>query len=167
MILRYIAVRNRTNHWAKNKRMFQISVKWFIFNLQRREYIFTTYNIASMYTILFAYVICINVKKITLLLGMVALCTKKWISTLAGPMLRVNCPFLVPLTSLHCSLFPPSRQHMRTVTTTDDINMPRSSYVGHNSWINSEIHNLEIPRYIAQSFWDAYRINSGILTIQK
>jgi hypothetical protein len=33
-------VHNSTVQWAENKRMFRFFVTWFVFNLQRREYIF-------------------------------------------------------------------------------------------------------------------------------
>ncbi len=64
------------------------------------------------------------------LIGMVALCKKKLTSTLAGLMLRVNCLFSFPLLS---PLFPTSRPHKWALTTTDDVNMPESSSVGHMS----------------------------------
>ncbi len=73
-------------------------------------------------------------KKITLLLGMVALYVRLQTSTLAGPMLRVRAPFLVFLPSPFLPPFPlvhPSPPHMQTFTTTEDCNMPKSSFVGH------------------------------------
>jgi hypothetical protein len=46
------------------------------FNLQRREYMFLDFNVSSTYTILISMCGEYNCKKETLLLGMVALCTK-------------------------------------------------------------------------------------------
>jgi hypothetical protein len=56
-------------------------------------------------------------------------------STRAGPMLKINCPIFQ-----HCSApcmahnipFFPIHPHMQKFTDNDDINMPDSSYVGHN-----------------------------------
>jgi hypothetical protein len=62
---------------------------------------------------------------------MVALCTRKGTSALAAPMLRVNCPVFSPLPGPHRPFFPPSHPHMRTFTTTDNVNMPES--VGHTA----------------------------------
>jgi hypothetical protein len=61
---------------------------------------------------------------------MVALCMKKRISILAGPMIRVNCCIFSPLA---WPLFSPSCPHMRILMTTDDINMPQSSSVEHTN----------------------------------
>jgi hypothetical protein len=52
------------------------------FNLQRREYIFR-HSVTSIYSILNACVVSISVK-VTLLLGMMALCMRKTTSALAG-----------------------------------------------------------------------------------
>jgi hypothetical protein len=70
-------------------------------------------------------------KKYTLLLGMMALQIKMQTSTLAGSMLRDNCPIFSLLAQPPLPL-PPSSPHMRTLTATDDINMPKSSSVRHN-----------------------------------
>jgi hypothetical protein len=65
---------------------------------------------------------------------MVALCTKKRTSTLAGSMLRVNYPIFSPPALPQLPPFAPSRPHMQTLTITDDINMPESSSVGHKDY---------------------------------
>ncbi len=74
----------------------------FICNLQRREHIFR-HSITSLYTTLNACVVFTSVE-ITLLLRMVALCTKK--------------------PSPQCLCFPPSHPHMQTFTTSDTSTFP-------------------------------------------
>jgi hypothetical protein len=78
-----------------------------------------------------------NKKKYTLLLGMVALCTKKQTSSLAGPMLRVDCTIFSPLAWPPLPPFPPF--HMGTLTTIDDINMPESSSLGHKDKVKNRV----------------------------
>ncbi len=58
-----------------------------------------------MHLILNACVVFTSVE-ITLLLGMVALSTRKQTSALAGPVLRVNCPISSPLAWLPTSFSP-------------------------------------------------------------
>ncbi len=114
-------VRNRTVHRAKNKRMFRMSVMWFIFNLQRRECIFLTHNMVGY-----------KCRNITLLLRMVALYTSGELLPLLTPCSVSTAPFLAPFAQpLLPPFFSPSRPHIWTLTTPDNINMPGSSSVGH------------------------------------
>ncbi len=115
--LRIIAksmVRNRTIHWDKNKRMFNFSVTWFIFNLQRREWLFFLLATRYINVKIIACVVFYEWKKITLLLGMMALCSYVAANLcLAGSMLRVNCPIFGPLGQSPLPFFfLPSRPHM-------------------------------------------------------
>jgi hypothetical protein len=52
-------------------------------------------------------------KKITLLLEMMALCTKLQTFALAGPLLKANCPIFSPLAQPYCPLFSPLPTHTR------------------------------------------------------
>jgi hypothetical protein len=84
--------------WDTNKRMFTFSVTWFIFILQRREWLFFLHTTRYINDKIIACVVFYEWKKITLLLGMVALCSCVAANLcLAGPMLRVDCPIFGPL----------------------------------------------------------------------
>ncbi len=67
-------------------------------------------------------------KKDTLLLRMVALCRKKQTPLLAASS-ESTAPLLSPCPAPAASFFP---FPIQTLTTTDDINMPESSSVGHS-----------------------------------
>jgi hypothetical protein len=107
-------------------------------------YYFLNIRYGGIYIISIACVTFMNVEKITLLLQMVVLCRKLRTSSLAGSMLRVNCPifspfaqpiasFLVPLLNPHWALFSSLPAHTcEHVTTTDGNNKPESSSVWHS-----------------------------------
>ncbi len=129
---------NCTVHRAKNKLMFWIPSHGFFFNLQRkREEKYTFLDVHYGKHICDINCMCgiCKCKPITLLLGMVTLCTKLRISALAGPMLRVNCLIFFgplvqpPLPSF--SPFLPTCVIMWSLMTTDHINLPESTFIGH------------------------------------
>jgi hypothetical protein len=86
--------------------MCRISVLRIIFNLQRRDYVFFRCTRRQhIHDINCTCGFC-ECKKITLLVGMVALCTKLQTSALAGPMLRVNRPAFSTFAQLPLFPFP-------------------------------------------------------------
>ncbi len=128
-----LTVHNRTVYWAKNKYMFRISITWFIFNLQTREYIFfKTNNMVSTYMKLFAWVVLLKVKK-TFLLEFWLFVRSCGFPPLPVPRSESTALFLVSLLNPHCPPFPHSCPHKWTLMATDDINMPESSSIGHSS----------------------------------
>ncbi len=62
-------------------------------------------------------------------------------------------PFLAPLPGPQHPPFPPSCSHIWTFTTTDDINMPKSSSVGHNVSIILELLAKLHPCHNPQHSW--------------
>ncbi len=128
----------------KNKRMFRISVTWFIFNLKRRGYILIHGELQYIHNI---YCTCGEINESPLTWGggpsyKEANFNPYW--SYAQPH---SAATILPLAWPPNILFSPTHLHTRTFTANDDFKMPDSSSVGHTSIVQNQTtsrpcHNL-------------------------
>jgi hypothetical protein len=83
-------------------------------------------------------------------------------------MLKVNCPILVTLPSPNAPLSP-SPPHMQTLTTADDMDMPKSFSVGHKDdlKVSAKSTSLDSPFKFGKKcdFQRSLRLHSYYLLI--
>ncbi len=114
-----VRVRDRTDHWAKNKHiLYSVSPSHSLFLICREENIYFLDLQDGKY---------VKNNPLTWNSGFLY----EEASVLSGPMLGVHCYLFSPLVQPYRPLFPPFRPHAWALTTADYIDMPRSSSVRH------------------------------------